>query len=243
MKATLFALLTTAAVLGAGGVKAEDATGAWAGAIDDHMAVLVHIDKAAGGYTGRFEAHEEPVSRPDPKAFSSVVEAVSATPDHLAFAVPVVGGQFDAHWDMAQKAWVGTFRWGPGGYVSQITMSRTTAATFADLPLPPPRPDGPPDTARMDEVIQAYVANEQFMGTVLVTKHGKVVFDKAYWLCRPGMADPDDDGGPAAHRFHDQAVHCRVDPAARRARQAEDRRPHQDLPAGRAGQLGQDHHP
>ncbi len=32
----------------------------------------------------------------------------------------------------------------------------------------------------MDQLVQAYVANGQFMGSVLVTKHGKVVFDKAY---------------------------------------------------------------
>ncbi len=180
MKATVFAFLTLAATVGAGAVHAEDAAGAWAGTIDDHMAVLVHIDKAADGYTGRFEAHEEPVSRPDPKAFSSVVETLSATPDHLVFAVPVVGGHFDAHWDATKKAWAGTFQWGPGGNVSQITMRRTTAATFADLPRPPPRPDGTADIAKMDEVVRAYAANDQFMGTVLVSKHGKVVFDKAY---------------------------------------------------------------
>lgn len=180
MKASLFAQLTMTAVLGASGAHAEDAAGGWTGMIDDHIAVLVHIEKTANGYSGLFEGHEEPVSKPDPKAFSSVVEAVSATPDHLVFSVPVVGGQFDAHWDPAKKVWGGKFQWGPGGYVSQITLRRTTAATFADLPPPAPRLDGPPDTAKMDEVIRAYMANDQFMGTVLVSKHGKVVFDKAY---------------------------------------------------------------
>lgn len=180
MKASIFALSTMTAVLGASGAHAEDAAGGWAGVIDDHLAVLVHIQKTASGYSGLFEAHEEPVSKPDPKAFSGVVEAVSATPDHLVFSVPVVGGQFDAHWDPAKEVWAGKFQWGPGGYVSQITMKRSTAATFADLPPPPPRPDGPADTAKMDEIIRTYVANDQFMGTVLVTKHGKVVFDKAY---------------------------------------------------------------
>ena len=178
MKALLFAGL--AATLSAGAVRAEDAAGTWAGTIDDHMAVLVHIQKTAGGYGGAFEAHEQPVSRPDPKAFNSVIEGVSATPDHLTFAVPVVGGRFDAHWDTSQKAWLGSFQWGPGGYVSQIALSRTSVNSLAELPPPPPRPDGPPDTAKMDALVEAYVANGQFMGTVLVTKHGKVVFDKAY---------------------------------------------------------------
>ncbi len=180
MKAMLFALMAAVTALGASAVHAEDPVGAWAGAIDDHMAVLVHIQKTTSGYTGRFEAHEEPVSQPDPEAFGSVVEAVSATPDHLAFSVPVVGGQFDARWNTEKEAWVGTFRWGQGGYLSQIAMSRTTAVTFADLPPPPSRPDGPADIAKMNEIIQAYVANDQFMGTVLVTKRGEIVFDRAY---------------------------------------------------------------
>ncbi len=180
MKTTLFALVTAVMALGTGAAHAEDPAGAWAGAIDDHMAVLVHIQKTAGGYAGTFDAHEQPVSQPDPKAFSGVVETLTTTPDHLAFSVPVVGGQFDARWEAAKKAWVGTFQWGKGGYVSHIALSRTAATTLADLPPPPPRPDGPPDTARMDEVIQTYVANDQFMGTVLVTKRGQIVFDKAY---------------------------------------------------------------
>ncbi len=127
VNAHLLALFTALAVLNAGAASAEDAGGTWAGAIDDHMAVLVHIQKTPGGYSGLFEAHEQPVARPDPKAFNSVIETVSATPDHLAFAVPVVGGAFDAHWDAARKAWLGTFQWGPGGYVSQVALSRTTA--------------------------------------------------------------------------------------------------------------------
>jgi len=37
-----------------------------------------------------------------------------------------------------------------------------------------------PPLARMEEVVQFYLASQSFMGTVLVEKDGKVIFDKAY---------------------------------------------------------------
>jgi CubicO group peptidase (beta-lactamase class C family) len=36
------------------------------------------------------------------------------------------------------------------------------------------------DTARMEQVIQSYVANRQFMGSVLVAQDGKLLLDKSY---------------------------------------------------------------
>ena len=36
------------------------------------------------------------------------------------------------------------------------------------------------DTARMDQVIQPYVANRQFMGAVLVARDGQVIYNKGY---------------------------------------------------------------
>jgi CubicO group peptidase (beta-lactamase class C family) len=36
------------------------------------------------------------------------------------------------------------------------------------------------DTARMDQVIQPYVANHQFMGSVLVARDGQVIYSKGY---------------------------------------------------------------
>jgi CubicO group peptidase (beta-lactamase class C family) len=36
------------------------------------------------------------------------------------------------------------------------------------------------DTARMDQVIQPYVANHQFMGSVLVARDGQVIYNKGY---------------------------------------------------------------
>ncbi len=55
----------------------------------------------------------------------------------------------------------------------------TYGAVMAD-PAAPAKADGPADPARMDAIIQAYVTSHQFMGAVLVTKHGQVVLDKAY---------------------------------------------------------------
>src|SRR5258706_5257380 len=36
------------------------------------------------------------------------------------------------------------------------------------------------DTARMDQIVQSYVANKQFMGTVLVARGSQVLFSKGY---------------------------------------------------------------
>src|ERR1041385_1517299 len=36
------------------------------------------------------------------------------------------------------------------------------------------------DTARMDQIVQSYVSNHQFMGTVLVAKGNQVLFSKGY---------------------------------------------------------------
>ena len=37
-----------------------------------------------------------------------------------------------------------------------------------------------PDTARMEEIVQSYVAGKQFMGTVLVAQGDKILLDKGY---------------------------------------------------------------
>jgi CubicO group peptidase (beta-lactamase class C family) len=36
------------------------------------------------------------------------------------------------------------------------------------------------DAARMDQIVQSYVANQQFMGTVLVARGSEVLFSKGY---------------------------------------------------------------
>ena len=34
--------------------------------------------------------------------------------------------------------------------------------------------------SRMDQVVQSYVTVQQFMGSILVAQHGKVLLDKGY---------------------------------------------------------------
>src|SRR5687767_6905240 len=36
------------------------------------------------------------------------------------------------------------------------------------------------DAARMDQIVQSYVANRQFMGTALVARDSQVIFSKGY---------------------------------------------------------------
>ena len=85
--------------------------------------------------------------------------------------------------------------------------------------------------AQLDEVVQTYVQNKTFMGSVLVARDRE---DRAQQGLRVGesrMEHPEhaDDEVPA--RIDHQAVHGRVDPAARGARQAEGRRSGQEAPA------------
>ena len=48
-----------------------------------------------------------------------------------------------------------------------------------------------PDTARMEEIVQSYVAGKQFMGTVLVAQGDKILLDKGYGYANLEWQIPD----------------------------------------------------
>jgi hypothetical protein len=124
---------------------AEDASGTWTGAIDNHLRSLIRIEKAKDGtYTGTYSSHEQPLDKPDAHAVTGAPLArISATPDHLNFEVPAIGGaRFDGKWDAASRQWTGTFQWGKDGYKSLLNLRRTDAATLTDALADAGKPHG-----------------------------------------------------------------------------------------------------
>jgi CubicO group peptidase (beta-lactamase class C family) len=78
------------------------------------------------------------------------------------------------------------------------------------------------DLARMDQVVQSYVTNKTFMGSVLVARGDQILLSKGY-----GSAN---------------IVHRGPHPAAGRTRQAENGRPGEQVHARRTRSVGQNHH-
>jgi pimeloyl-ACP methyl ester carboxylesterase len=118
-------LLSAAAalvLLAAGGARAEDAAGDWAGTIAGQLHLVLHLTRGSDGkLTGLLES----IDQGDAKI---PLGAVDATPDHLTFTVPAVGGSYDGAWDEARKQWTGT--WTQGQSIA-LNLHRATAADRA----------------------------------------------------------------------------------------------------------------
>ena len=171
---------------------AEDAAGNWSGAIDGHLISLVHIERAAdGALTGTFASHEAPLTGPDLHALKTALADVAATGDHLSFDVPGNGGIFDGKWDDGKKAWAGTFQWGKGGYVSTLALSRTDMQSLPGPFVPVVYGHPEDETRALDQLVQAYVDDGTFMGSVLVMQNGQVLLDKGYGFADIAHGVPD----------------------------------------------------
>ena len=79
------------------------------------------------------------------------------------------------------------------------------------------------DVSRMDQVVQSYVANKTFMGSVLVARGSEVLLSKGYGSANLEWNVPNS-------------------PGAKFRLEAEDGRPGEEVHAGCAGRMGQDHH-
>jgi uncharacterized protein len=72
---------------------AQEAVGDWTGLLVGQLPIIVHITKGTDGhYSGSLES-------PDQGAFVLPAENVEATPTHLAFSIPKLGGSYDGTWD------------------------------------------------------------------------------------------------------------------------------------------------
>lgn len=166
----------------------EPAAGNWTGAIDGHEISLVHIETGADGkLAGTFASHEAPLDAPDVHAQISPITDIVATDDHLGFSAPGVGGHFEGRWDAAKASWVGIFQWGQwgkGGYKSTLDLKRTDLTSLPQAPPPVVYASPADETRALDDLVQAWVDDGRFMGSVLVMQDGKILLDKGY-----GMAD------------------------------------------------------
>jgi hypothetical protein len=117
----VFAALTPAAAL------AEDAVGDWVGKVKVpagvELTIATHIKKGA---SGALEGYAE---SPDQTTTPLPLTGIAATPESLAFEVPIVKGAFSGKWDPAAKAWVGTLT--QSGFEMPLSLARG---------LPPKRP-------------------------------------------------------------------------------------------------------
>ena len=130
MKKTVW-IAAAALALAAGGVRAEEAAGDWGGLLAGQLHVIVHIQKANGAYTASLES-------PDQGAFVLPADTITATPDHLSFAIAKINGSYDGAWDAKQNAWVGTWTQGQN---MPLVLTRLTAEQAKAAPQRRPQED------------------------------------------------------------------------------------------------------
>jgi len=167
---------------------AEQATGTWTGAIDNHLRSLIQIRQIPdGSYVGTYSAHEQPLDTPDPHSVETAPLAnITATSDHMTFEVPAIGGaRFDGTWDSVHRQWTGTFQWGKDGYKSLLNLQRTKASTLAAAFAESQKPiqiDPAQERAEMEALIKTYVQDGRFSGTILVTDGRRTLIDRGFGL-------------------------------------------------------------
>jgi D-alanyl-D-alanine-carboxypeptidase/D-alanyl-D-alanine-endopeptidase len=139
MKRTLLALLIACATVAiAAPAIAQQAPGDWAGILEPtpgtRVPLIVHIARdQAGSFRGTLDC-------PSQGAVGLALAQITADAGRLAFAVPGVGGRYQAHWDVATMSWKG--EWSQGGQQGELR--------FSAVPPPGPVPADwqlPPDTA------------------------------------------------------------------------------------------------
>ncbi|TFW32033.1 alpha/beta hydrolase family protein [Massilia horti] len=104
MKTTLIGLAAVA-VMANNPARAEDAEGYWSGTIANSLKVFVQFSKPADG------PWQATLSVPQ-QGLVTKVENVVVTPDQVSFALPKLNASYAAHWNVQDKAWVGTWTQG-----------------------------------------------------------------------------------------------------------------------------------
>lgn len=116
-------------VLTAAPVFAQEAVGDWTGLLAGQLHIIVHITKSTDGLnSGSLES-------PDQGTFVMPAANVEATPNHLTFSIPKIGGSYEGTWDAGTKSWVGTWHQG-----QSIPFNLTRLDPKALSPLKPRRP-------------------------------------------------------------------------------------------------------
>jgi D-alanyl-D-alanine-carboxypeptidase/D-alanyl-D-alanine-endopeptidase len=120
MKRTLLALLIACSIVAiAAPASAQEVTGYWAGLLETKPGtrepLIVHIARdKAGAFSGTLDC-------PAQRVAGLALAQITADTGRLAFAVPDVGGRYQAHWDAATTSWKG--EWSQGGQRGDLRFS------------------------------------------------------------------------------------------------------------------------
>lgn len=86
-----------------GVARAEDAAGDWVGFMASGFKVIVHVEAAAGGYSGKLRT---------PNGNVTALDQVTSDGKHLHFAARKIELSYDGDWNGAKGVWAGTLTLG-----------------------------------------------------------------------------------------------------------------------------------
>lgn len=139
-------------------VAAQYTTGTWNGQLNAGgtiLRIVVHVDEGSDGtLTGTMDS-------PDQGAAGIPITQITAEGGALAFAVPLIGGRYEATWDAEEDAWKGM--WSQGGAELPLDL------TAGELAPPEPLPADwqlPSDT-ELEALIEARTAPRDGQGIVI----------------------------------------------------------------------------
>ena len=144
MKTALLPLSLAALLAHTSAARAEEPAGDWGGLLMGQLHVIVHVKKDGTQYRATLES-------PDQGTFVLPADTVTATPDHLSFAIAKIHGTYDGIWDNAQKAWVGTWT---QGQAMPLVLKRL------DTQQAPPAPQKRPQEEAIAAAPPAYRSTE-----------------------------------------------------------------------------------
>ena len=166
---------------------AEDAAGDWGGLLMGQLHIIVHVKKDdKGQYSAALES-------PDQGKFVLPADSVSATPDHLAFAIAKINGSYDGKWDDAQKAWVGT--WTQGQPMPLVLKRLVDGKVVAEAPKRPQEEAiaaGPRPYTSQDVAFDNAATGIKLAGTFSVPQ-GKAPFPAVVLIAGSGPHTRDED--------------------------------------------------
>jgi outer membrane receptor protein involved in Fe transport len=112
---------------------AQEVVGPWHGVLvigPNVLRIIVRVKAdPKGGYAGEMVSPDQS-PRPIP------ISDIKMEGDHFTFAIPLISGSFDGHWDAAHQSWTGQFK--QGGTIPLILAKGDLAPTSS--PAPPPAP-------------------------------------------------------------------------------------------------------
>ncbi|GLQ95035.1 alpha/beta hydrolase family protein [Dyella acidisoli] len=129
-KLTLTAIVAMALAVGVQ-ASAQDASGYWAGVLNDRIHILVHVTATADG------RHEGTIENTDNESGPLPFSAIDIHGNHLRLAADKIGGSYDGNWDAHEQAWVGS--WTMQGQTLPLVLKHTAAPSTASKRMARPQ--------------------------------------------------------------------------------------------------------